>query len=192
MTATSEPVQGPPRWTAIFADARVGLWRALAMQVLGRRPADSLAIFVAVVAAGAILVNALVLQTGPHPAPLSPRPSRLLRADRRRARAVAASASRRDDGARKERRPAPRPKSSPRFKESLRAVAFMKAAPTASTAPRPMRRSATSSRSPRFKPSAEPNEALLRTILHSNVRAPAPATARPNDPIADLLAPSSR
>jgi hypothetical protein len=51
--------------------------RSLLSRALGRYPRDMIAIFVAVVAAGTIFVNALYRQPGPHPAPIfaiKPRP----------------------------------------------------------------------------------------------------------------------
>jgi len=51
--------------------------RGLLRRALGRNPADAIGIFVLVIAAGAILVNALYRQPGPHPAPIfsiKPRP----------------------------------------------------------------------------------------------------------------------
>ena len=51
--------------------------RALLRRALGRNPLDAIGIFVLVLATGAILVNALYRQPGPHPAPIfsiKPRP----------------------------------------------------------------------------------------------------------------------
>ena len=51
--------------------------RALPRRALGSNPLDAIGIFVLVIAAGAILVNALYRQPGPHPAPIfsiKPRP----------------------------------------------------------------------------------------------------------------------
>jgi hypothetical protein len=51
--------------------------RSLLSRALGRYPRDMIAIFVAVVAAGTIFINALYHQPGPHPAPIfaiKPRP----------------------------------------------------------------------------------------------------------------------
>jgi peptidoglycan hydrolase-like protein with peptidoglycan-binding domain len=51
--------------------------RALLRRALGRSPLDAIGIFVLVIAAGAILINALYRQPGPHPAPIfsiKPRP----------------------------------------------------------------------------------------------------------------------
>jgi peptidoglycan hydrolase-like protein with peptidoglycan-binding domain len=51
--------------------------RGLLRRALGRNPLDAVGIFVLVIAAGAILINALYRQPGPHPAPIfsiKPRP----------------------------------------------------------------------------------------------------------------------
>lgn len=51
--------------------------RGLLRRALGRNPIDAVGIFVLVIAAGAILTNALYRQPGPHPAPIfsiKPRP----------------------------------------------------------------------------------------------------------------------
>jgi len=51
--------------------------RGLLRRALGRNPIDAIRIFVLVIAAGAILINALYRQPGPHPAPIfsiKPRP----------------------------------------------------------------------------------------------------------------------
>lgn len=51
--------------------------RGLLRRALGRNPLDAIGIFVLVIAAGSILINALYRQPGPHPAPIfsiKPRP----------------------------------------------------------------------------------------------------------------------
>jgi len=51
--------------------------RGLLRRALGRNPLDAIGIFVLLIASGAILVNALYRQPGPHPAPIfsiKPRP----------------------------------------------------------------------------------------------------------------------
>jgi hypothetical protein len=51
--------------------------RSLLRRALGRNPLDAVALFLLVIAAGAILINALYRQPGPHPAPIfsvKPRP----------------------------------------------------------------------------------------------------------------------
>jgi len=54
-----------------------GRLRALLRRALGTRPLDAVGLFVLLIAAGAILANALYRQPGPHPAPIfsvKPRP----------------------------------------------------------------------------------------------------------------------
>ena len=54
-----------------------GGWRDLLRRALGRNPLDAIGIVLLLVAAGAILANALYRQPGPHPAPIfsvKPRP----------------------------------------------------------------------------------------------------------------------
>jgi peptidoglycan hydrolase-like protein with peptidoglycan-binding domain len=60
-----------------FDDGERSLWRAALMQAFGRNPRDTIALGVVALAVGAILINALHLQPGPHPAPIfkiRPRP----------------------------------------------------------------------------------------------------------------------
>lgn len=54
-----------------------GGFRSLLRRALGHRPLDMVALFALLIAAGAILINALYRQPGPHPAPIfsvKPRP----------------------------------------------------------------------------------------------------------------------
>jgi hypothetical protein len=53
-----------------------GHWRALLAPPLFRRPKDMLSLGVALAAVTVIVVNALFLQTGPHPAPIFANPPR--------------------------------------------------------------------------------------------------------------------
>jgi len=60
-----------------FDDDGRSLWRRALTQALGRNPRDAVALAVVALAVGAILINALHLQPGPHPAPIfkiRPRP----------------------------------------------------------------------------------------------------------------------
>jgi hypothetical protein len=60
-----------------FAHADHSLWRAALQHAFGRNPRDTIALGVVALAVGAILINALHLQPGPHPAPIfkiRPRP----------------------------------------------------------------------------------------------------------------------
>ena len=53
-----------------FDDDDRSLWRAALRQAFGRNPRDTIALGVVALAVGAILINALHLQPGPHPAPM--------------------------------------------------------------------------------------------------------------------------
>jgi len=138
---------------------------------------------------GAILVNALMLQKGPHPAPLfitaKPRdPTGAVALPRPRPVEI--------DGVKKDSASRPKPEVVAEIQRELSRRGFYEGSadgvygPKTDTAIRDFEQVAG------FKSSTEPNEALLRTIARSNVRAPAPAAKRPNDPIADLLAPSKQ
>jgi len=67
----------PRAATIDSADLNEGGLRALLSRALGRNPLDAVGLFLLLVAAGAILANALYRQPGPHPAPIfsvKPRP----------------------------------------------------------------------------------------------------------------------
>src|ERR1700736_5066362 len=49
-----------------FADEHRSLWRAALTHAFGRNPRDTIALAVVALAVGAILINALHLQPGPH------------------------------------------------------------------------------------------------------------------------------
>ena len=67
-------------YAALDGVARVN---AMLFRALGNSPRDAIGLFVALLAAGVILTNALYMQPGPHPAPIfsvKPRPMRELAA----------------------------------------------------------------------------------------------------------------
>ena len=60
-----------------FDEEGRSIWRRAVTHAFGRNPRDAIALGVVALAVGAILVNALHLQPGPHPAPIfkiRPRP----------------------------------------------------------------------------------------------------------------------
>ena len=157
-----------------------------------RRPQDSLAGAVAALAAIVILVNALFMQTGPHPAPIfankppaeaapifGPATS-MLRSRPADGRIDVPATAR------------PRALVVADIQRELARRGFYDGSadgvygPKTDAAIRNFEQAAT------LRPSAEPNEALLAAIARSSIKArPAPA-APYNDPIAALLAPSVR
>ena len=159
---------------------------------ISRHPREFVGILMATVAIFAIFINALFLQHGPHPAPIfATRPPMAQAAPVALPRPRAAAPP-----SRRPRSRAARRRSSAISSASSAARASTTARPTASGAPRPMRRRATSCRPPGLKINAEASESLLRAIVTSNAkaqsgRAAAPAPAR-NDPIAELIAPTKQ
>ena len=145
-----------------------------------RRPRDSMAAIVAGTAAITILVNALFMQSGPHPAPIfanKPAPVAALAPQRRTADKLEIARPRSDTVAEIQR-------------ELLRRGFYDGAAdgvygPKTDTAIRDFEQAAG------LRPSAEPNDVLLASITRSAVKAQPAGTPR-NDPIAALLAPNGR
>ena len=174
--------------------------RALMARILGS-PRDAIAILVALAAAGAILVNALLLQPGPHPAPMF--------AVKRPVAEPAVPASRcRARGRRKRRRPGlsrtspswPRPsrrrgraqRSSPISSASSPGAASMTAQSMASSDRRPIRRSAISRRAPRSSLPANRARRCCACCARRPDRCRCRRRGRAATPIAELLAPSQR
>ena len=148
---------------------------------LRRQPHDAIAAGVATIGAGAILINALFLQTGPHPAPIffhrpDPNPPTLAAAEQK---PTVTSAR-------------PRAEVVAEIQRELSRRGFYDGAtdglygPKTDTAIRDFEEAAG------LRPSAEPNDALLRAIVHSSVKAKAVSAPPRRDPIAELLAPANR
>jgi len=172
-------------------DSRFTFRLPMPLRWMMRRPRDSMAGLVAAAAAVAILVNALFLQTGPHPAPFfSTRPVPVL-APLPDPMGPLISGSRPV-----EKTPphamASRPRSDlvTEIQRELSRRGFYDGGadgvygPKTDTAIRDFEQAAG------LRPSAEPNEMLLASIARSSVKAK-PRT-EPLDPIAALLAPSGR
>ena len=173
-----------------FAGGR-GSRIAFVLDWLRRRPVDAAASFVAAGGVVTILVNALFLQSGPHPAPifankppttvsssLTVADTMLSRSRSPEVKAEAPARSRVDIVADIQR-------------ELARRGVYDGAAdgvygPKTDAAIRDFEQAAA------LRASSEPNEALLASIMRSPVKAKAAANPRRNDPIADLLAPNPR
>jgi peptidoglycan hydrolase-like protein with peptidoglycan-binding domain len=167
--------------------------RGLLRRALGRSPLDGVALFVAVVAVGAILLNALYRQPGPHPAPIfsvKPRPVATEPAE------VVPPMPR--------TRPAPmiaKPEAVARSRADIITDIQRElsrrglydgpvdgvAGPKTDAAIRDFETSA------KLKVSGEPTEDVLRAIQRAPLRTEAvPRTTPRPDPIADLIAPTPR
>jgi peptidoglycan hydrolase-like protein with peptidoglycan-binding domain len=174
------------------AERRPSRVRAAAMWLL-RRPVDSFAGLIATGGILMILVNALFLQSGPHPAPIfankapaaAPAPvssHSLTAADaalprQRPVEPVAAAPSR------------PRAQITADIQRELSRRGFFDGATDGVYGPKTDAAIRDFEHAAGLRPSTEVNEALLQSILQSPVKSkPAAPSARKSDPIAKLLA----
>jgi peptidoglycan hydrolase-like protein with peptidoglycan-binding domain len=162
-------------------------WLALPWRWLRKRPRDSLAAMIAAGAAVAILINALFMQSGPHPAPIfanrpppPPAPSSTLRP----------AEAKRDMG----QLARPRSEVVAEIQRELVRRGFYEGVADGFYGPKTDAAIRDFEQTAGLRPSTEPNELLLAAIARSAVKAK-PAAAEPaprHDPIAALLAPSAR
>ena len=150
-----------------------------------RRPRDSLAAGVAGFAAIAILVNALFMQSGPHPAPIfanKPAPVAVP--------LTSPAAGLRKPDAKLE---AARPRSDTvaEIQRELARHGFYDGAADGVYGPKTDAAIRDFEQAAGLRPSAEPNDVLLASIARSAIKAQ-PVAIQRNDPIAALLAPSGR
>jgi len=157
-----------------------------------RRPADALAAAVAAVATVTILINALFMQSGPHPAPIFansiPAPAVVPPAD-----PVAAAPPKTMTAARDAAGSAhPRSDAIANIQRELARRGFYDGPADGVYGPKTDAAIRDFEQAAGLQPSAEPNDVLLATIMRSNVKAQPAAPATRDDPIAALLAPSPR
>jgi peptidoglycan hydrolase-like protein with peptidoglycan-binding domain len=162
----------------------------LLLRMVWRRPRDAFAIGVAGSAGIAILVNALFMQSGPHPAPIFA--NRLSPADMAAvAPSAPALAAQPNDAGAKADATRTRSNTVADIQRELKRHGFYNGladgvyGPKTDTAIRDFEQQAG------LRPSAEPNDMLLASIARSTVKAQ-PVAIQRNDPIAALLAPSPR
>jgi peptidoglycan hydrolase-like protein with peptidoglycan-binding domain len=153
-----------------------------------QRPKDALVAAVAVAATLTVLINALFMQTGPHPAPIF--------ANRPPAHAVPVPAESLLLPRGKPVEPAtvsrPRSEVIVQIQRELARRGFYDGAPDGIYGPATDSAIRDFEEAAGLRPSAEPNDVLLATLSRSQIKAqPRPAAQRP-DPIAELLAPSRR
>jgi peptidoglycan hydrolase-like protein with peptidoglycan-binding domain len=159
------------------------------LRAILRRPRDSLAAGVAGFAAIAILVNALFMQSGPHPAPIfANKPAPAVVPLTGPAAAVSAQRKAADakvDVAR------PRSDTVAEIQRELARHGFYDGAPDGVYGPKTDTAIRDFEQAAGLRPSAEPNDMLLASIARSAIKAQ-PVAIQRNDPIAALLAPSAR
>jgi peptidoglycan hydrolase-like protein with peptidoglycan-binding domain len=179
-----------------FARADRSLWRAAIEHAFGRNPRDTIALAVVALAVGAILINALHLQPGPHPAPIFKiRPRPVASAD-----PAPSLASLRSLPAPPVRADAAAPGGRPRaeliadIQRELAKRNFYDGAADGISGPKTDAAIRDFIQTAGLKIAAEPSDELLRTLAHSAVKASAGRGAGPGraDPIAELIEPSPR
>lgn len=156
---------------------------------LRRRPRDSVAAAAAGLAAITILINALFMQKGPHPAPIFAVGPAAPNLD-----PIAALLARQAAGdARVEAVAGARPLSDMMadIQRELSRRGFYDGAIDGVYGPKTDAAIRDFEAAAQLRPSAEPNDVLLATIRRSNVKAQ-PAPAKRSDPISTLLAPDKR
>jgi peptidoglycan hydrolase-like protein with peptidoglycan-binding domain len=147
--------------------------------ILRESPRDSFAAVVAAGATGAILINALFLQSGPHPAPIFANKPAVIVANPAPAQAVAAPSV-----------PKPRVDLMAEIQRELNKRGFFDGPSDGFYGPKTDAAIRDFEQAAGLRPSAEPNDNLLAIIVRSNVKAkPAAPTG---DPIAALLSPNRR
>jgi peptidoglycan hydrolase-like protein with peptidoglycan-binding domain len=164
----------------------------LALRCVVRRPRDSIAGAIASLAAIAILVNALFMQKGPHPAPIfanKPPPVVAPIADP----LAALMPPRRPADVKAETTANLRPRSDliAEIQRELSRRRFYDGPADGVYGPKTDAAIRDFEQAAGLRPSAEPNDVLLATVMRSNVTAQPPAATR-DDPIAALLAPDKR
>jgi peptidoglycan hydrolase-like protein with peptidoglycan-binding domain len=181
-----------------FDDGDRSILREALTRVFGRRPRDTIALAAIAVAAGAILVNALQLQPGPHPAPIfkiRPRPV----ASAEAVNTLASLPARPADVPAAKAEAAPARARTDIVADIQRELAkrnFYDGPADGISGPKTDAAIRDFAQAAGLKTAGEPTEELLRTIARSPVKAPAGrgnAAASPRvDPIAELIAPSSK
>lgn len=159
-------------------------WLALPWRWLCQRPGDSIAAAIAAGAAVTILVNALFMQSGPHPAPIFAN----------KALPAAATSTLRPAEAKPDLTPLARLRSETvaEIQRELLRRGFYEGPVDGVYGPKTDAAIRDFEQAAGLRPSAEPNDALLAAVARSNVKVKAAPAPRSDDPIAALLAPSAR
>lgn len=156
-----------------------------------RRPRDSFAGTVAAVAAGAILINALFLQKGPHPAPIFANKPLPVTAPLGEPLKTVLPRHALDPKVDLSGAPQTRSDTIAQIQRELAQRGFYDGPADGIYGPKTDSAIRDFEQAAGLRPSAEPNDVLLTTITRSQIKAQ-PRPARHDDPIAALLAPSAR
>jgi hypothetical protein len=168
--------------------------RGLLRRALGRNPVDAIGIFVLVIAAGAILVNALYRQPGPHPAPIfsiKPRPV----ASEPTGGVVPAIPRARPEGmtqAKPEAGMRPRADIITDIQRELLRRGLYDGPVDGTVGPKTDAAIRDFETAAKLKVTGEPSDEVLRAIRHAPLKTEAAAPRSRPDPIAELIAPGPR
>jgi peptidoglycan hydrolase-like protein with peptidoglycan-binding domain len=177
-----------------FDDRSRSLWRAALIQAFGRNPRDTIALGVVALAVGAILINALHLQPGPHPAPIfkiRPRPVASLEVPPTLAAARPPQAAARPDAGAASGRP--RAELVADIQRELAKRNFYDGPADGISGSKTDAAIRDFIQAAGLRSVAEPTEDLLRTLARSPVKAARGAAGPARvDPIAELIEPSPR
>ena len=169
--------------------------RALLRRALGRNPIDAIGLFVLVIAAGAILTNALYRQPGPHPAPIFSIKPRPVASEPAGGVVPAIPRARPESLAGAKSEPAARARAdiTTDIQRELSRRGLYDGPVDGMLGPKTDAAIRDFETAAKLKVTGEPSEDVLRAIMHAPLKteAAAPRTARP-DPIAELIAPSQR
>lgn len=189
----------PERATTIDSSEfeRDGGVRALLRRALGRSPLDALGLFVLVIAAGAILINALYRQPGPHPAPIFSIKPRPVASSEPTGGVVPALPRARPEGlvtAKPEAAARSRADIITDIQRELSRRGLYDGPVDGVLGPKTDSAIRDYETAAKQKPSGEPSEELLRMISRAPPKSEAATPRAParQDPIAELIAPSQR
>jgi peptidoglycan hydrolase-like protein with peptidoglycan-binding domain len=168
---------------------RLAAWLAPAASFVLRRPRDSIAGGMAGLAAIAILVNALFMQSGLHPAPIFANKPAPVTAPL--AAPIAAAAPQQKPAEAKVEVASSRSDTVAEIQRQLGKRGFFSGMADGVYGPKTDAAIRDFEQAAHLRPSAEPNDVLLASITRSSLRAQ-PLAAPRSDPIAALLAPTPR
>jgi len=168
--------------------------RGLLRRALGHSPLDAIGIVILVIAAGAILVNALYRQPGPHPAPIfsiKPRPVASeptggIVPAMPRARPEVMAPAKTDAGTR------PRADLIADIQRELSRRGLYDGPVDGTVGPKTDAAIRDFETAAKLKVTGEPSEEVLRAIRHAPLKTEAGAPRPRPDPIAELIAPAPR
>jgi peptidoglycan hydrolase-like protein with peptidoglycan-binding domain len=176
------------------------VWVGRLARLLMRRPKDSLVALVATAAVGAVIINGLFLQPGPHPAPIFPmQPAPVVSSDATgavmlpKARPVEASPRNVEIAPAVPAAARPRSDTVSDIQRELTSRGFYDGAVDGVYGAKTDAAIRDFEQAAGRKASTDPNEALLQDLRRSNVKAAAagaPAKPRRNDPIGEMIGPS--